>query len=245
MSLIFPLRSHVIPEAKALALKLTLLSDIAFAGLTERTMAIAPHTMESILTELCRFIIDAAEAAREIAPCRTPELAAYELACVNAAIDTLRHAIAMRDRQPARGPLQEVAHRLGLPIDENDPDWQRLAFRALRVMVEAQEENLSREQGIYAGSTQYRTQPNQPMAQLQRTAIASAPFPQQSLPLRCMHTNWLLTLPPLRELPLANLRPLLPFPKVLQQQNPLLTCRCRNTLIRDVKSMPLQNTMSI
>lgn len=177
MSLIFPLRSHVIPEAKALALKLTLLSDIAFAGLTERTMAIAPHTMESILTELCRFIIDAAEAAREIAPCRTPEVAAYELACVNAAIDTLRHAIAMRDRQPARGPLQEVAHRLGLPIDENDPDWQRLAFRALRVMVEAQEENLSREQGIYAGSTQYRTQPNQPMAQLQRTAIASAPLP--------------------------------------------------------------------
>jgi hypothetical protein len=177
MSLIFPLRSHVIPEAKALALKLTLLSDIAFAGLTERTMAIAPHTMESILTELCRFIIDAAEAAREIAPCRTPELAAYELACVNAAIDTLRHAIAMRDRQPARGPLQEVAHRLGLPIDENDPDWQRLAFRALRVMVEAQEENLSREQGIYAGSTQYRTQPNQPMAQLQRTAIAPAPLP--------------------------------------------------------------------
>ncbi len=35
MSLIFPLRSHVLPEAKALALKLTLLSDIAFAGLTD------------------------------------------------------------------------------------------------------------------------------------------------------------------------------------------------------------------
>ncbi|MEP3439872.1 MAG: hypothetical protein ABJN72_00170 [Sulfitobacter sp.] len=177
MSLIFPLRSHVIPEAKALALKLTLLSDIAFAGLTERTMAIAPHTMESILTELCRFIIDAAEAAREIAPCRTPEVAAYELACVNATIDALRHAIAMRDRQPARGPLQEVAHRLGLPINENDPDWQRLAFRALRVMVEAQEENLSREQGIYPSSTQYRTQSNQPMAQLHRTTIAPAPLP--------------------------------------------------------------------
>jgi hypothetical protein len=177
MSLIFPLRSHVIPEAKALALKLTLLSDIAFAGLTERTMAIAPHTMESILTELCRFIIDAAEAAREIAPCRTPELAAYELACVNATIDTLRHAIVMRDRQPARGPLQEVANRLGLVLDEKDPDWQRLAFRALRFMTEAQEENLSRELGIYAGSTQYRTQPYQPMAQLQRTAIVSAPLP--------------------------------------------------------------------
>jgi integrase len=177
MSLIFPLRSHVIPEAKALALKLTLLSDIAFAGLTERTMAIAPHTMESILTELCRFIIDAAEAAREIAPCRTPEVAAYELACVNAAIDTLRHAIAMRDRQSARGPLQEVANRLGLVLDENDPDWQRLAFRALRVMVEAQEENLSREQGIYEGSTQYRSLPTQPLTQLQRSVIVPAPLP--------------------------------------------------------------------
>ncbi|WP_353627848.1 site-specific integrase [Sulfitobacter sp. TCYB15] len=177
MSLIFPLRSHVIPEAKALALKLTLLSEIAFAGLTERTMAIAPHTMESILTELCRFIIDAAEAAREIAPCRTPEIAAYELACVNAAIDTLRHAIAMRDRQSARGPLQEVAHRLGLILDENDPDWQRLAFRALRVMVEAQEEILSREQGIYGGSTQCRSLPDQPMMQLQRTVKVPAPRP--------------------------------------------------------------------
>ncbi|QCO55361.1 hypothetical protein EOK75_05975 [Pseudorhodobacter turbinis] len=177
MSLIFPLRSHVIPEAKALALKLTLLSDIAFAGLTERTMAIAPYTMESILTELCRFIIDAAEAAREIAPCRTPEVAAYELACVNAAIDTLRHAIAMRDRQSARGPLQEVANRLGLVLDENDPDWQRLAFRALRVILEAQEENLSREQGIYECSTQYRSLPTQPVAQLQRTVIAHAHFP--------------------------------------------------------------------
>lgn len=80
MSLIFPLRSLVIPEAKALALKLTFLSDIAFAGLTERAMAIAPLIIERLMTEVCRFIVDAAEAACEIAPRRTPEIAAYMLA---------------------------------------------------------------------------------------------------------------------------------------------------------------------
>lgn len=178
MSLIFPLRSHVIPEAKALALKLTLLSDIAFAGLTERTMAIAPHTMECILTELCRFIIDAAEAAREIAPCRTPEVAAYELACANAAIDTLRHAISLRDRAPALEPLRHVAQNLGIVLEENDPDWQRLAFRALRVMLDAQQENLRRDQGNFSDPST--------ALQLARSLIDGAP----DLPSAASSIHW-------------------------------------------------------
>ncbi len=95
-------------------------------------MAIAPDAIEQLLTELCRFIIDAAEAAREIAPSRTPESAVYEMACAEAAISTVRHAISLRNREPARGPLQQVAQRLDVFLDENGPDWQRLAaFRAL------------------------------------------------------------------------------------------------------------------
>lgn len=149
ISLLFSLRSHVLPEAKALAQKLTLLSDIAFAGVTERTMAIAPDIMERLLVELCRFLVEAADAVREMAPLRTPEAAAYDLACANAAVETLRHAIATRNREAARNPLRDVAARLGIPLDESDPDWHRLAYRALRVMLEAEQENLRRDQGIF------------------------------------------------------------------------------------------------
>jgi hypothetical protein len=149
MSLLFSLRSHVLPDAKVLALKLTLLSDIAFAGVTERTMAIAPDIIERLLVELCRFLIEAADAAREVAPTRTPEVASYELACANAAVETLRQAIATRDREKARDPPREVAARLGIAVDETDPDWQKLAFRALRVMLDAEQENLRRDQGVF------------------------------------------------------------------------------------------------
>ncbi|WP_371060095.1 tyrosine-type recombinase/integrase [Rhodosalinus sp. 5P4] len=112
-------------------------------------MAIAPDIMERLLVELCRFLIEAADAAREIAPQRSPEIAAYDLACANAAVETLRHAIAMRDRDIARNPLRDVAARLGITLDETDPDWQRLAFRALRVMLEAEEENGRRDRGDF------------------------------------------------------------------------------------------------
>lgn len=150
-SLLFSLRTHVLVEAKVLAQRLTLLSDIAFAGATERTMAIAPNIIEKLLVELCRFLIEAADVAREIAPRRTPETAAYDMTCMNAAVETLRHAIACRDREVARGPLQQVAARLGIALDETDLDWQRLAFRALRVMLDAEQENARRDRGEFEG----------------------------------------------------------------------------------------------
>ncbi|TRW97856.1 hypothetical protein FNJ84_10305 [Paracoccus sp. M683] len=67
-------------------MKLMLLSDIAFAGMTERTMAIAPDIMVRLLVELCRFLTEAADVAREIAPMRPPAVAAFDLACANAAL---------------------------------------------------------------------------------------------------------------------------------------------------------------
>ncbi|WP_175499204.1 site-specific integrase [Loktanella salsilacus] len=151
LSLIFPLRSHVLPEAKALAQKLTLLSDIAFAGVTERTMAIAPDIIDRLLVGLCRFLIEAADALRERAPMRSADVAAYEFACANAAVETLRQAIATRDRDIARNPLRQVAKHLGIALDEADADWQRLAFRALRVMLDAEQENFRRDQGDFDG----------------------------------------------------------------------------------------------
>lgn len=146
ISLLFSLRSHVLSEAKVLSQKLTLLSDIAFAGVTERTMAIAPDIMETLLIELCRFLIEAADAVHKMAPMRTPEAAAYDLLCANAAVETLRNAIATRNREAARNPLRAVAERLGITLDETDPDWQRLA---LRVILDAEQENLRRDHGAF------------------------------------------------------------------------------------------------
>ena len=84
---------------------------------------------------------------------RTPEVAAFDLACANAALETLRHAITTRDREAARNPLRQVAARLGIALDESDPDWQRVAFRGLRVMLDAEMENLRRDHGAFDASS--------------------------------------------------------------------------------------------
>lgn len=112
-------------------------------------MAIEPQIMERYLQELGRFLVEAAEAAREVAPRMTAETAAYEAACSQAAIDALRHALYLRDREPARQPLRDVANQLGLTLDEVDEDWPRLAYRALRIMLDATEENARRDAGLY------------------------------------------------------------------------------------------------
>lgn len=112
-------------------------------------MAIAPDIIEKLLVELCRFLIEAADLARETAPLRGLEAASYSQGCAIAAIETLRSAIHLRDRDLAREPLRGVAARLGLTLDEADPDWQRLAIRALRAMMETQAENIHRDQGLF------------------------------------------------------------------------------------------------
>lgn len=84
-----------------------------------------------------------------LAPTLAVEAAAYEAWCAQTAIDTIRHALSLRDREQARGPLREAAIRLGVTLDETDEDWTRLAHRALRVMLNAAEENARRDVGVY------------------------------------------------------------------------------------------------
>lgn len=154
-SLLFSLRTHVPPEAKVLARQLTLLSDIAFAARTETGMAYGSEMMAKILQELGCFLVEAHELSREVAPALAPEAVAFEAACAQAAIDALRRAIALRDREPARQPLEEVAARLGVTLDPADTDWPRLAYRALRVMLDAAAENARRDQGIFDAPSPY------------------------------------------------------------------------------------------
>jgi len=128
---------------------LTFLTDIAFARRTEMTMGIQPDIMAKVLGELGGFLVEAHELAREVAPQLTAEAAAYEAACSQAAMEALRLALSLRDREPTRQPLRDVAARLGVALDEVDEDWPRLAYRALRVMLNAAEENARRDAGIY------------------------------------------------------------------------------------------------
>ncbi len=185
MSLLFPLRTHLPPEAKVLAQKLTFLTDIAFARRTETTMAIGPQIMARHLEELGCFLVEAHETAREVAPQLTAEAAAYEAACSQAAIDALRCALSLRDREPARQPLRDVARRLGVDLDEADADWPRLAYRALRVMLDAAEENARRDAGVFDAPSPYfcssravRATPRPALPQaMPRAALASETCP--------------------------------------------------------------------
>jgi len=148
--LLFPLRSDFLREAKEVAFRLTQLSNIAFAVSAEKTMAISASEMENLLVNLCRFTIEAADLAREIAPARSLEAAEYDQRCAEAAIATLRRAVQMRDREVARNPLRHTAQRLGVELCETDEDYPRLAMCALRALIEAGEENIRRDQGVFS-----------------------------------------------------------------------------------------------
>jgi integrase len=176
--LLFPLRTHVLSDAKTLARRLTLLSDETFAAAAERTMPIAPVDMEQLLTELCRFEIEVADLARETAPSRSPETAAFEEACAAAALATLREAIRLRDREIVRAPLQAVAARLGLVLDESDPDWARLAMQAMRALLEAREENLRRDRGEFGPRPVFV---HRALACLEPETVDVSPVPPQPL----------------------------------------------------------------
>jgi hypothetical protein len=162
MSLIFSVRSNIPSNARSMALKLTCFTDIAFALVRTTTMALKPELIDGMLEALCRFQIDAAEAAREMAPTRSAEAIAYEARCGSAALDTLRSALACRDREIVRQPLRDVAARLGVVLDETDPDYSRLAYRALRVMLDVEEENIRRDAGLYTMPTPYLAAVNAP-----------------------------------------------------------------------------------
>ncbi len=150
-SLCVSLRTQVLSEAKILAQRLTALSDQVFAAVAEKTMPIAPDLAETLLVSLVRMRIETAELAREVAPYRSEAVAAFELAQQRAEQEVLRRALTLRDRSVAREPLREVAAQLGVTFDEAEPDYQRLAMRALRALLDVGEENLRRDQGIYDG----------------------------------------------------------------------------------------------
>ncbi len=62
-------------------------------------MAIPAQDMDDLVTALCRFPLEAADLARKLAP--APSLAA--------ALETLRQATFLRDRESARATLRDTS----------------------------------------------------------------------------------------------------------------------------------------
>ena len=85
--LVFSLRTDVPHDARILARRLTWMSDQVFAAVAEMTMSLSTEQAQEILVTLARFEIDAFERARRIAPARSPEAAALDLAREAATVD--------------------------------------------------------------------------------------------------------------------------------------------------------------
>ncbi|WP_281967795.1 hypothetical protein [Roseovarius nanhaiticus] len=163
--LCFSLRIHVLRDAKILARRLTEMSDLVFAADAEMTMAIASETQVQLLESLARFEIEAFERGRAVAGPRSSELAAHELRREEALQTTLRQAIYLGDRESVRHPLRHVAEKLGVDLDESDPDWVALAYEATKTLLDVSQERARRQQGIYDQPTLFfrrAVSPNQP-----------------------------------------------------------------------------------
>jgi hypothetical protein len=131
------LRTHVPSEARILAMRLTALFDLAFALVTERAMDHLRPDQIDMLEALARFQIAAHAAVRAAAPARSEAAARQVAACEQATQGVLRRALATGDRELARQPLREVAAHLGLALLEDTEDWNRLAFEATRILLDA------------------------------------------------------------------------------------------------------------
>jgi hypothetical protein len=131
------------------------MSDQVFAACTEKTMPIAPEVAEHILVNLARFEIEAFECTRAAAPYRSAAAAHADLRRETALQETLRQALLLRNRAVATAPLRHIAEQLGITLDEEDLDWQRLAIEATKVLLDVSEERQRRDQGLYDGPTVY------------------------------------------------------------------------------------------
>jgi integrase len=149
--LLLSLRTHVPADAKDLARRLSALSDIAFAGMTEWQMDHLSAEQIGILEALARFQIAAHARIRASAPPRSEDAARAAAACEQAAQAVLRRALATGDREEARAPLRAVAQRLGLHLEEDTEDWNRLAFEAVRLLLDLSVARERAELGVYDG----------------------------------------------------------------------------------------------
>ena len=143
------LKTYFLPEAKRRARRLTAASDALFAARTEQDMPISAEIMTALLREVRDHEISAFERVRARSAEREPVDVDAALSREAAVQDALREAIALGRRETAAPLLKAAARRLGLALDETDPDFSALGHHATRLLIEISAERARREVGDY------------------------------------------------------------------------------------------------
>lgn len=143
--LCFPLKTNLLPEAAAIARRLTAIADSCFSA----GIDVSPEVMTRLLVTYARLEIETADRIRALtAPC-SRAAAEAALAVEAATRASLRDAIFLCERDPAFRAIESTARHLGLDIRGDDEDLPILADRMLRLMLELSEERERRSRGIF------------------------------------------------------------------------------------------------
>lgn len=167
----FPLRTHVLREAAAVARRITAISDICFCA----EIDVSPDVMERLLVTYARLEIETADRLRAHTGPRTRAAATAALEVEAAIRASLRDAIFTCERDPGLRAVEATARHLGLEIAGEDADMPVLADRMIRLMLEVSEERERRAQGIFT-----ETQPFLRMALTGSGPLCSAAKPTVS-----------------------------------------------------------------
>lgn len=170
------LKTYFLPEAKRRARRLTAASDALFAARTEQDMPISAEIMTALLREVRDHEISAFERVRARSAEREPVDVDAALSREAAVQDALREAIALGRRETAAPLLKAAARRLGVALDETDPDFSALGHHATRLLIEISAERARREVGDYGSESVLDSlgggakRPDLPTFQSRRTA---------------------------------------------------------------------------
>ncbi len=147
----FPLHTPLIREAADVARHITAISDLCFYSEND----LPPELMTQILTDYARLEIEIADRLRALTGPRTRAAADTALALETAARASLRDAIYLCDRSPAKSPIHDMADRLGVALDEEEDDLAILADKMMRLLIEVSLEKEQRARGIFQESQPY------------------------------------------------------------------------------------------
>ena len=116
-------------------------------------MPISAEIMTALLREVRDQEISAFERVRARSAEREPADVDAALSREAAVQDALREAIALGRRETAAPLVKAAARRLGLALDEADPDFAALGHHATRLLLEISAERARREVGDYGSES--------------------------------------------------------------------------------------------
>ncbi|MTH79345.1 tyrosine-type recombinase/integrase [Paracoccus aestuariivivens] len=164
----------MIHEAADLARRLTAISEFCFYVECD----VSPEVMTQILDGYCRFEIETAIRIHAATPTRSRAQAEASLVFESAAREALRDAVLRCDRKAAYWPIRATAEQLGLEIREEDPDYDLLADRMLRCMLDVSTERENRARARFSGPGPWMSAA---LAQIDRPVEGRETAPQSAI----------------------------------------------------------------